>query len=1143
MTTFQIIGLIVVALLGLYVFYCIYDLEKFNKKKDRRKKNKVLSLALLFFAIVADKSVSAQNSWTVSASNSGTKTTFAIRRSGDLSIQETVYYRTVNLSAVDGKNYTSATGSKTFGPGDYEKTVEITETPSNNVEEAYHFQTTTDRTYRFEVLDEGGFELAHADRTISYDGDYRHTATYVNKSITDLAYFDNDGNLCSGINSSKYMEVCHSGSQNTWIQVTDAGYSQGVYSMSTNNLFHNSSALRTYLSNRSNKMYATVIFSQKEEQDGYQYIQILANNASTYDGNDPNGAVNDPSTSLYKACFILSYANSGSVITTAHQQFFPHRYAYVDKATERKAGLTHYEFDSGDSHLYQQKYRLPAFNADNTGSLNLPMTTQTINVRFDAAGSGGDNWDFINLRIRLALLDATAPTLLNNYQVSGGRHSKGNPIYISIAFKEIVTYTGGNNRKINTTWGDFAYCAGEGTNVLTFKGNISATATSALSVTGYQGTIKDLAGNQFNGTISKYFGTALQDNYNYSISYDLAGGTLATPNPTSYNYETATFMLNNPTKSHYTFTGWTGNNITVPSSSVTVYNHSHGNRHYHAFYSPTEYNIAYDLGGGEIPGGQSNPATYTIETPSFTLVNPTRAGYTFDGWTGTGISEPTQTATIAQGSVNDRSYTAHWMLDTWTGTGTPDDPFIIVNAGQLEMLATRVNSGSGDDYASLGYSGKYFKLGNDIDMSGIANFTPIGTSGRHFKGNFDGNGKTIGNLTIDRLGVEYVGLFGYLDQCTIQNLILDNANVTGGMCTGCVVGEYYHSSIINCLVKNSAVTANSSNSGVIAGYVSFTDPMGSTSNYYHNCSRTHNDATTNVNIGVNNSDQYWARSVHGLTLPTNVTANGESVVIGESNYFASNTTVTLSYNNLPAGYVVNYSYNDGTSHSLDGNAFTMPAADASVSVNVVEAIYSITYNLDGGTVSNINPYTYTVNTPTFSLNNPIKPGYVFDGWIGTDHTEATMTLSIVQGSTGDREYTATWSVYVEPCSVVTFPWSEDFSTYEIGEFHDDCWLNEHISGEGAFLFDVYNDQDGMQLRLQNIPTASQTMLRLPKMVFANDNYELLIDVYRDLVEGNDGFRIYASIDGAIEGATELAFISRSYTTSDGGLIPAESTSG
>ena len=41
----------------------------------------------------------------------------------------------------------------------------------------------------------------------------------------------------------------------------------------------------------------------------------------------------------------------------------------------------------------------------------------------------------------------------------------------------------------------------------------------------------------------------------------------------------------------------------------------------------------------------------------------------------------------------------------------------------------------------------------------------------------------------------------------------------------------------------------------------------------------------------------------------------------------------------------------------------------------------------------------------------------------------------------------------------------------------------------------------------------------------------------------EGIRVYASTDGEIEGATELAFISRNYTVSDNNLIPAESASG
>lgn len=39
MSTIQIIGLIVVSLLGFYIFYCIYDLEKLNKKRNRHHKN------------------------------------------------------------------------------------------------------------------------------------------------------------------------------------------------------------------------------------------------------------------------------------------------------------------------------------------------------------------------------------------------------------------------------------------------------------------------------------------------------------------------------------------------------------------------------------------------------------------------------------------------------------------------------------------------------------------------------------------------------------------------------------------------------------------------------------------------------------------------------------------------------------------------------------------------------------------------------------------------------------------------------------------------------------------------------------------------------------------------------------------------
>ena len=77
--------------------------------------------------------------------------------------------------------------------------------------------------------------------------------------------------------------------------------------------------------------------------------------------------------------------------------------------------------------------------------------------------------------------------------------------------------------------------------------------------------------------------------------------------------------------------------------------------------APTEYTITYDLAGGTAEG---NPDTYTIETRTFTLKNPTKSGYTFTSWSGTGLTgENNLTVTIEKGSTGDRSYTAHWRYN------------------------------------------------------------------------------------------------------------------------------------------------------------------------------------------------------------------------------------------------------------------------------------------------------------------------------------------------------------------------------------------------------------------------------------------------------------------------------------------------
>ena len=79
------------------------------------------------------------------------------------------------------------------------------------------------------------------------------------------------------------------------------------------------------------------------------------------------------------------------------------------------------------------------------------------------------------------------------------------------------------------------------------------------------------------------------------------------------------------------------------------------------------YTITYDLDRGT---ADDNPTGYTVETETFTLKNPTRPGYIFSGWSGTGLTgENNLTVTIEKGSTGNRSYTAHWRYNGGGGSG------------------------------------------------------------------------------------------------------------------------------------------------------------------------------------------------------------------------------------------------------------------------------------------------------------------------------------------------------------------------------------------------------------------------------------------------------------------------------------------
>ena len=105
-------------------------------------------------------------------------------------------------------------------------------------------------------------------------------------------------------------------------------------------------------------------------------------------------------------------------------------------------------------------------------------------------------------------------------------------------------------------------------------------------------------------------------------------------------------------------------------------------------------------------------------------------------------------------------------------------------------------------------------LAADIDLTG-SEWAPI----QGYAGTFDGNGKTITGLTINKSTESNVGLFASIAQGgTVKNLTLDDVDITAGANVGAIAGEN-RGTIENCSVSGS-VTGSSDNSfvGGIAGW-------------------------------------------------------------------------------------------------------------------------------------------------------------------------------------------------------------------------------------------------------------------------------------------------------------------------------------
>ena len=287
-------------------------------------------------------------------------------------------------------------------------------------------------------------------------------------------------------------------------------------------------------------------------------------------------------------------------------------------------------------------------------------------------------------------------------------------------------------------------------------------------------------------------------------------------------------------------------------------------------------------------------------------------------------------------------------------TNKDETIYYIDSPSDLYAFSQSVNSG-------VDYSNKTIKVRNDLDMSTakgecVTSFDPIGTFDHPFNGTFDGGAKIISNLTINKSGQNYVGLFGYVkgteenktnihgiriindidndnnskgsitgsnyvgglvgyvdSYTTIKEIELDNINIIGSNdYVGGFSGKINASStniINNILIKNGKVSAYNN-----VGYLSGTENQYITHSIVENMALTYTNTysnSSNVRVYTTNPTNYNTYHSSSCTIKTSLAANSyDSKGINDINFYESAGLDTWIGGDDESGYYFDYDSNN-----------------------------------------------------------------------------------------------------------------------------------------------------------------------------------------------------------------------------------------
>ena len=134
--------------------------------------------------------------------------------------------------------------------------------------------------------------------------------------------------------------------------------------------------------------------------------------------------------------------------------------------------------------------------------------------------------------------------------------------------------------------------------------------------------------------------------------------------------------------------------------------------------------VSYNLNGGVLTNANAG-VFVSDDTEPFTLNNPTRDGYIFAGWSGTGIESLSKSVEVSEDGTGDRVYSANWLKDISTCdvnlaegeyiyNGISINPDVVVNDGDYTL---EINA----DY-NVVYSNNIVAGVAKVVVSGVENY-------------------------------------------------------------------------------------------------------------------------------------------------------------------------------------------------------------------------------------------------------------------------------------------------------------------------------------------------------------------------------------------------------------------------------------